>query len=220
MEFFGGVHELIVPDQLRPGVTDPCRYEPGVNRAYAEWAQHYGTTILPARPRKPRDKAKVEVGVQVVERWILARLRHETFFSLAELNRRIHELLEDLNDRPMRDYGQSRRERFLAIDRPALRPLPRERFVYAEWKQARVNIDYHIELERHFYSVPHSLVRERVELRYTATTVEVFHKGQRVASHRRSFQRGGYTTVPEHMPKSHRQHLEWSPTYWQQCLRD
>jgi transposase len=183
-----------------------------VNRAYAEWAQHYGTTILPARPRKPRDKAKVEVGVQVVERWILARLRHETFFSLAELNRRIHALLADLNDRPMRDYGQSRRERFLAIDRPALRPLPRERFVYAEWKQARVNIDYHIELERHFYSVPHSLARERVELRYTAATVEVFLKGQRVASHRRSFQRGGYTTVPEHMPKSHRQHLEWSPT--------
>jgi len=211
-EYYGGVTELVVPDQLKSGVTRACRYEPLVQRSYDEWSQHYGTTILPARPRKPRDKAKVEVAVQVVERWILARLRNETFFSLGELNRRIAELLEELNDRPMRGYGQSRRERFEAIDLPALRPLPAEPFEIAEWKHAKVNLDYHVEFERHLYSVPHALVHERVELRATASSIEVLHKGRRVALHRRDPMPGAYTTVPDHMPKAHRKHLEWTPS--------
>ena len=212
LAFFGGVPELVVPDQLKSGVTRACRYEPGLQRSYAEWSEHYGTTVLPARPRKPRDKAKVEVAVQVVERWILARLRHETFFSLAALNRRIRELLEDLNAREMRGYGASRRERFEQIDRPALRPLPREPFELAVWKHAKVNLDYHVELERHFYSVPHALVHERVELRATAKTVEILHRGRRVAVHRRDPMPGGYSTVAAHMPKAHQKHLTWTPT--------
>ncbi len=212
VEYFGGVCELVVPDQLKTGVTRACRYEPGVQRSYDEWSQHYGTTILPARPRKPRDKAKVEVAVQIVERWILARLRNETFFSLRELNERIRILLEDLNARPMRAYGQSRRERFEQIDQPALRPLPTVAYELAEWKHAKVNLDYHVVLERHLYSVPHPLVHARVELRYTATTVEVLHKGQRVAVHRRDPMPGAYTTLPAHMPKAHQKHLAWTPT--------
>ena len=159
-------------------------------------------------------KAKVEVAVQVVERWILARLRHETFFSLRELNARIAEWLEVLNDRPMRAYGQSRRERFEALDRPALRPLPKDPFELSEWKHAKVNLDYHVEFDRCFYSVPHPLVHERVEIRATRTSLEVFHKGQRVALHQRPayYAPGGYVTKPEHLPKAHRQHLEWTPT--------
>ena len=210
--FYGGVPAAIVPDQLKSGVTTPCRYEPGVQRTYEELAQHYGTTILPARPAAPRDKAKIEVGVQVAERWILARLRHETFFSLAALNERIAELLADLNARPMRHYGASRRELFERLDQPALRPLPPEPFVYAEWKTVRVNIDYHVEVEHHYYSVPYPLVHEQGEARMTATTVEVFHRGQRVAAHVRSVVRGGHTTCPAHMPKAHQQHLEWTPS--------
>jgi len=212
LAFFGGVPELVVPDQLKSGVTRACRYEPAVQRSYDEWSQHYGTTILPARPRKPRDKAKVEVAVQVAERWVLARLRHETFFSLAELNERIKTLLVDLNDRRMRGYGQSRRERFCQIDQPALRPLPAEPFELAEWKHAKINLDYHVEFDRHFYSVPHVLVHERVELRSTATSIEVLYKGRRVALHRRDPMPGTYTTVPAHMPKAHQKHLAWTPT--------
>jgi transposase len=211
VEYFGGVAEVTVPDQLKSGVTRACRYEPGLQRTYAEWAEHYDTTVIPARPSKPRDKAKVEVAVQVVERWILARIRNETFYSLGALNARIRELLRELNDRPMRAFGQGRRERYALIDRPALRPLPREPFQYAQWKAARVNIDYHVEFERHYYSVPFPLVRERVELRASALTVEVFHKGDRVASHARS-DKPGYSTNPAHMPKSHRAHLEWTPS--------
>ena len=212
LSFFGGVPELVVPDQLKSGVTRACRYEPGVQRSYNEWSEHFGTTILPARPRKPRDKAKVEVAVQVAERWILARIRHETFFSLADLNERIGVLLTDLNDRKMRGYGQSRRERFEQIDQPALGPLPTEPFELSEWKHAKVNLDYHVVLDRHFYSVPHPLVHERVELRFTKTSVEVLHKGQRVALHRRDPMPGTYTTVPAHMPKAHQKHLAWTPT--------
>ena len=209
---FGGVPGAIVPDQLKSGVTTPCRYEPGVQRTYQELAEHYGTVILPARPAKPRDKAKVEAGVLVAERWILARLRNETFFSLDALNERIAELGEELNDRVMRRYGQSRRQLFAKLDRPALKPLPPEPFVYGEWQVARVNIDYHVEVDHHYYSVHHSLVHERVEIRLTASTVEIFLRGQRVASHARSHQRGGHTTLAEHMPKAHQKHLEWTPS--------
>jgi len=212
-QFFGGVTEAIVPDQLKSGVIIPCRYEPGLQRTYDEFAQHYGTVILPARPAKPRDKAKIEVGVQIVERWILARLRHQTFFSLATLNARIAELLADLNARPMRLYRASRRELFARLDQPALRPLPAEAFVYGDWKiGARVNIDYHIELHGHYYSVPYALLHEHVDTCLTATTVEIFHRGQRIAAHRRSLVRGRHTTDPAHMPKAHQHHLEWTPS--------
>jgi transposase len=208
----GGVPLAVVPDQLKSGVTLACRYEPGIQRTYEELARHYGTTVLPARPLRPRDKAKVEVGVQVVERWILARLRNETFFSLEPLNERIAELLVDLNDRKMRVYGASRRELFERLDRPALKGLPAEPFVYAEWKTARLNIDYHAEIDHHYYSAPYSLVHEQVEARMTATTIELYHRGQRVASHLRSYARGKHSTNPEHMPKSHREHRDWSPS--------
>lgn len=212
LAFLGGVPAALVPDQLKSGVIVACRYEPGIQRTYEELAQHYGTAILPARPGHPRDKAKVEAGVLVAQRWILARLRHETFFSLEALNERIGELLEELNDRPMRVYGASRRELLERIDRPALRTLPPEAFAYAEWRKARLNIDYHAEVDHHFYSAPHALVHEELEARLTAITVELFHKGERVASHLRSYQRGRHTTVDEHMPKAHRAHAEWSPS--------
>jgi transposase len=212
-EYFGGVTALVVPDQLKSGVASPCRYEPEVQRIYAEWARHFDTAVLPARQGKPRDKAKVETAVQVAQRWILARLRDETFFSLGALNRRIAELLEELNGRPMKDYGGlSRRQLFEKLERDELRPLPVSPFVFAEWKEARVNIDYHIAFDEHFYSVPHPLVREAVEVRATGMTVEVYHRGKRVASHVRSSLKGRHTTAPDHMPKSHQKHLAWTPS--------
>jgi transposase len=213
VEYFGGVPAVWVPDQLRTGVTVPCRYEPGVQRTYAEWAQHYHTVVIPARPAKPRDKAKAEVAVQVAERWILARLRHETFFSLDALNARIRELLTALNARPMKTYGGvSRQDLFARYDRPALQPLPDERFIFGDWLRARVNIDYHVEVERHYYSVPHALIHAVLDIRLSATTLEIFQRGTRVWLHARSFMAGRHTTVPEHMPKAHRAHLEWSPS--------
>jgi transposase len=212
LEYIGGVPGAFVPDQLKGGVSRSCRYEPGVQRTYQEMATHYGTVVLPARPRKARDKAKVEAAVLVAERWILARLRHQTHFSVASINVAVRELLEELNDRVMRVYGESRRDLFERIDRPALRPLPDEPFVYAEWKLARVNIDYHVEVDRHYYSVPHRLIHEQVEVRLTARTVEIFFQSERLASHPRSFRRGRHTTVPEHMPKAHRKHMEWTPS--------
>ena len=211
-EYIGGVAELLVPDQLKSGVTKACRYEPGVQRTYEEMAEHYGTVVMPAQPRKPKDKAKVEVAVQIAQRWILAVLRHETFFSLAALNTRIRALLGRLNDRPMRAYRASRRELFVRLDQPALRPLPTQPFTFAEWKFAKVNIDYHVELEGHYYSVPHALVGEQVELCFTAATLEVYCRSQRVASHLRNAQRGRHTTVPAHMPKAHQKHMTWTPS--------
>ncbi len=212
-EYYGGVPALVVSDQLKSAVTRPCRYEPGLQRTYAEWGRHYNTALLPARTYKPKDKAKVERAVQIAQRWIIARLRNETFFHLHPLNKRIFELLEELNDRPMKSYGEvSRRELFENIERAFLGPLPEHRFVIAEWKSARVNMDYHVVYDYHSYSSPHQLSYEEVEIRATAVTIEIFHRGKRVASHRRSFQAGGYTTVKEHMPKSHQKHLEWTPT--------
>jgi transposase len=210
--FFGGVSAAVVCDQLKSGVTLPCRYEPGLQKTYEEFAAHVGTTILPARPKKPRDKAKVEVAVQVAERWILARLRHETFHTLAALNARIRELLDDLNRRRMRHYQASRWELFTRLDRPALRPLPATPFVYGVWKLAKVNVDYHVEIDHHYYSVPHALVHAQVDVRVSALTVEIFSRGQRVAAHVRSHVRGRHTTVTAHMPKAHQRHREWSPS--------
>jgi transposase len=213
VEYFGGVPAVVVPDQLRTGIGQPCRYEPTLQQTYAEWARHYGTAVVPARPAKPRDKAKVEVGVQVVQRWILARLRHEVFFSLPPLNARIRELLGELNARPMKTYGgQSRRDLFERFDRPALQPLPPEHYVYGEWSQARANVDYHVEVKRHYYSVPHPLIHRLLDVRVSASSVEIFDRGMRVCVHRRHDTPGRHTTIAEHMPKAHRAHLEWSPS--------
>jgi transposase len=209
--FFGGVPELLVPDNLKSGVQRACRYEPDLNPTYAELAHHYGVAVLPARVRKPRDKAKAESGVQLVERWILAALRHRTFFSLAELNAAIAELLERLNDKPFKKLPGSRRSAFAQIDQPALRPLPAAPYVYATWKKVRVHIDYHVELDGHYYSVPYALVKQPLDARLTQRTVELFHKGNRVASHVRSSAKGRHTTIPEHMPKAHREYAEWTP---------
>ena len=210
LTFIGGVPQQIVSDNLRAGITRACFYEPQINRTYADMATHYGTAIIPARPYKPRDKAKVEVGVQVVQRWILARLRNRRFFSLAELNQAIRELVEQLNDRPMRGWGTSRRALYEQIDRPALQPLPPTPYDYAEWKRCRVSLDYHVEIEKHFYSVPFRLLREEVEARVTAKTVELFHRGKLVATHLRSLRPRRATTVAEHMPSSHRRYRDWT----------
>ena len=213
LEYFGGVPRCVVPDQLRSAVRSPGRYEPLTQRSYAELGRHYGMAVVPARPLHPRDKAKVEVAVQIAQRWILARLRNEQFFALSDLNERIGELLEDLNARPMKRFGgASRREVFDRIERSELRQLPPTRYQKADWKKARVNIDYHIEFDKHYYSVPSQLLKEPVEVRATPTTVEVFHKEKRVAAHRRSSRIGQHTTTSEHMPKSHRAHAEWSPS--------
>jgi transposase len=211
LTFLGGVPQLVVPDNLKAGVTKACRYEPELNPTYAEWARHYNTAVLPARPYKPKDKAKVEVGVQIVERWILARLRHQQFFSLAELNTAIAALLTTLNQRPFKKLPGSRHSQFLTYEHPALKPLPPLPYEYADWRQARVHLDYHLEVEGHFYSVPHRFVRQAVDVRLTVSTIEVFLKGERIATHRRSARKGSHTTLAEHMPKAHQRHLEWTP---------
>ncbi len=209
--YFGAVPHCLVPDNLLSGVTRPCRYEPGINPTYQEMATHYGTAVIPARVRKPRDKPKVEAGVQFVQRFILAGLRHQTFFSLAEANTAIKERLELLNNRPFRKLPGTRKSRFEELDRPAMLPLPELPYQYAQWKIARVHIDYHVDVEGHFYSVPFRLVREQVDVRYTSATVECFHKGNRVASHPRSFLKGKFTTNPEHMPPAHREYADYTP---------
>ena len=211
LSFFQGVPELVIPDNLKSGVTKACRYEPDLNPTYQELATHYGFAVIPARVRKPRDKAKVEVGVQVVERWILARLRHVTFFTLHDLNTHIRSFLSQLNHRPFRKLPGSRRSLYESLDRPALKPLPINPYTYAEWKKARVNIDYHIEAEGHYYSVPYQLVKEQVDVRLTSETIEVFRKSQRIASHRRSMIKGHHSTIPQHMPKPHQHYAEWTP---------
>ena len=188
-----------------------CRYEPDLNPTYQEMARHYGVAVIPARPRKPRDKAKVENAVLLVERWILARLRNRTFFSLAELNQAIWALLKSLNSRPLRVLKVSRQELFESLDKPALKALPNERFEHATWGRARVNIDYHVEIGGHYYSVPYQLVSKEVDTRVTAATVECFRKGQRVAVHAKSLARGRHTTLAAHMPKAHQAQAEWTP---------
>ena len=209
--FFGGVARQLVCDNLKAGVTAACRYEPGINRTYQEMAAHYGTAVVPARVRRPRDKAKAEVGVQVVERWILARLRHRRLFGLEEANAAVRELLEALNDRPMRRVGASRRALFEAVERGALLPLPAAPFEYAEWRRCRVGLDYHVEVHGHWYSVPHRLARAVVDARVTERGVEVFHNGAVAAIHVRNPLRHRHTTVPEHMPSAHRRHADWTP---------
>jgi transposase len=210
--FYGGVPQILVPDNLRSGVTKACRYEPELNPTYADLARHYGVAVIPARVRKPRDKAKAEAGVLVVERWILACLRHQTFFSLADLNAAIAMYRDRLNRRPFKKLPGCRRSVFDALDRPALQPLPTEPYVYAEWRHARVNIDSHVEVEGHYYSVPAPLIHAQLDARLTATTLECFHKGQRVASHVRSAERGRHTTVVAHLPQAYQRAQEWPPS--------
>lgn len=211
-EYFGGVPEITVPDQPRTAVSKPSRYEPEINATFLEMAQHYRTVIIPARPRKPRDKAKVENAVLIAQRWIIAPLRNQQFFSLAQINEAVAERLELLNSREFQKLDTSRKELFEALDMPALQGLPVRRYEYADWVNPRVNIDYHVEIDRHYYSVPYQLVHKKVEARCTTTTIEIFHKRKRVGSHRRSYHAHGATTSREHMPKAHQRYAEWTPS--------
>jgi transposase len=207
-EFFGGLPKILRPDNPKTGVKSPNYYEPDLNPTYQEMAEYYQVAVLPARVRKPRDKGNVENGVQNVERWVLAPLRHQTFFSEAEANRAIKPLLEGLNNRPMAHLGKSRRQLFAELDQLELRPLPQKPYEFATWKTAKVNIDYHVAFEKHFYSVPHTLLHQQVEVRASERMVEIFHKGRQVALHPRSLAAGRFSTRPEHMPSSHRFVLE------------
>ncbi len=210
-EFFGGVAEITVPDNTTTAVRRPDRYEPDLNPIYADLACHYGTAVIPARVARPRDKAAVEAAVLLASRWIVAALRNRVFFSLAEINEAVRELLAQLNDRVRRVLGASRRQLFERIERQVLLPLPAERYQWLHWRTAKVGPDYHIEADRHYYSVPFQLVAEQVDVRMSTDVVEVLHKNRRVASHVRSYATGRYTTVLDHMPSSHRRYAEWTP---------
>jgi len=203
LQFIGGVPAAIVPDNLKSAVTRALRYEPEINPSYQDFAEHYGVAILPARVRKPRDKAKVEAGVLVVERWILARLRNRTFFSLGELNVAIRELLEQLNSRPFKKLDGSRQSRFVELDRPALRPLAPRAYEFGHWKKAKVYPDYHVQVGRAYYSVPYRLIGQQLDVRVSAHRVEIFHSGQLVAAHARSTDRGHRSTRDAHRPERH-----------------
>jgi transposase len=209
--FLGGIPKVLVPDNLKSAVSKSNYYDPDINPSYLDMANHYGTAVIPARVRKPKDKAKVEVAVQVVERWILARLRNRQFFSLGQLNRAIAALLEDLNSKPFQKLPGSRKSAFESLDRPALSPLPSAPYQFAEWKIATVNVDYHIEVHRHYYSVPHTLIKKKLDVRITNNTIECFYKNKRVASHIRSHHKGRHSTIKEHMPKSHQKWAQWTP---------
>jgi transposase len=210
MEFYGGCTDMVVPDNLRSGVSKACRYDPDLNPSYQQWAEHYLVAVIPARPYKPKDKAKAENAVLIVQRWILARLRHHSFFSLAELNQCIRALLEDLNNRPFKQLPGCRRSAFEQLDKPALKPLPCHPYQYVAIKPVKVNIDYHVQYEDHYYSVPHQYVGERLELHASDTLVEAYFRRQPVASHPR-MHTPGFTTNPAHMPRRHREHQQWSP---------
>jgi transposase len=211
-EFFGGVPQIIVPDNLKSGVTHPSKYEPDINPTYHDMANHYEVAVIPARPKKPKDKAKVESAVRFVENRILAALRNHTFFSLSELNQAISKKLHELNTTKFQKLDTTRKELFEKVDRPALKPLPLKKYVYAEWRKVLVNMDYHVEFDSHYYSVPYQLCKEQVDIRHTDTSVEILFKNKRITSHIRSYVKGKFTTQPEHMPKSHQKYLEWTPS--------
>jgi transposase len=217
--FHGGVPRLVIPDNLKSGVHKASFYDPEINRSYGMMATHYGVGILPARPRRPRDKAKVEAGVRFAQSYILGRLRHQTFFSLAECNAAIATVLERINGRVMRRLGVSRRDLFEAVERPALRPLPAEVYEFAEWRLARVGPDYHVEVESFFYSVPHALIRAQVDVRITSRTIEIFHRGRRIAAHQRRYGGRRHGTHPDHMPSAHRRYAEWTPERFKRWAR-
>jgi transposase len=210
-EFLGGVPELVIPDNLKSAVSKPCRYEPDLNPSYQDLAEHYGTAVIPARVRKPKDKAKAEVGVQIVERWILARLRKQTFFSLADANATIRVLLTDLNSRPFKKLPGSRKDAFEALDRPVLKPLPVDAYTFSQWLKVRAGIDYHVEVDGHYYSVPYQLRSQQLDARITASSIECFVQRKRVASHVRSSQKGRHTTTSSHMPKGQQEFADWTP---------
>ena len=212
-EFFGGVSKILRPDNPKMGVKSPNYYEPDLNPTYQEMAEYYQVAVLPARVRRPRDKGCVENGVQNVERWVLAPLRNQTFFSLGEANRAVQKLVAALNQKIMPQYGKSRHQLFEEIDRPELRPLPEKPYQFALWKTAKVNIDYHVAFEKHFYSVPHALIQQQVEIKATERMVEIFHKGKQVAIHPRSSAQGRFSTRAEHMPSNHRFVLE-QDSHW------
>ena len=214
--YFGGVPRLIVPDNLKSGVNHASFYDPEINRSYAMMASHYGVGILPARPRRPKDKAKVENGVRFAQSCILGRLRRQTFFSLAEANAAIAAALDRINDHVMRRLGVSRRHLFETVERPALGSLPAQDYEFAEWRMARVATDYHVEFKSFFYSVPHDLIRQQVDIRATDRTIEIFHRGKRVAVHQRRYGGRRYGTHPEHMPSSHRRYAQWTPDRFRQ----
>lgn len=209
--FFGGVPDLLVPDNLKSATTRACKYDPDLNPTYQQMAAHYRVGILPARPLKPKDKAKAENGVLLVERWIMAVLRRETFYTLTALNQRINILLERLNSKPFQKLEGCRKSLFESTDKPALKPLPLIPYQFTEIKKVRVNIDYHVEVEKHYYSVPHGLIRQTLEAHITEHTVVLYHHNQCVAQHRKMSKPGGYTTVTEHMPKSHQEYSQWNP---------
>ena len=210
-EYFGGTPKMLVPDNLKSAVIKTHRYEPDLNPAYQQMAEHYGVAVIPARPYKPKDKAKAEVAVLIVERWIMARLRHQTFFTLASLNQAIRVLLDELNDRPFKKLPGSRRSQFEQLDQPLLQPLPGNRYEYRHIKQVRVHIDYHIDYEGHYYSVPHELIKQEVEVHASAQSVVIYSSGVRVAIHARSDRKGHHSTLPEHRPKAHQAMAEWTP---------
>jgi transposase len=221
LSFIGGVPQLIVPDNPKAMIANANRYEPRSNDTVLDFARHYGTSVLPARARHPQDKAKAESAVQIVERWIMARLRHQSFESVEAVNDAIAPLLKRLNEKPFQKLPGNRASAFADIDAPALQPLPLQRYEIAHFKRVKVHIDYHIDVERHRYSVPHALVGQTLEARVTATVVEVLHRGQRVASHARNSRQGGFTTQVAHMPAAHRAHLEWTPQrliHWGQSI--
>lgn len=209
-EFFNGLPTCLVPDNLKAGVTKPHLYDPDTNATYQEMANHYSIAVIPARVRTPKDKPKVEVGVQGIQRWILAPLRDCTFFSVAEINAAIAPLLKVYNERPFQQLPGSRYSQFLGIDKPALRPLPISRYQFAQWKQARAGIDYHISFEKHYYSIPYRYLKLTIDLRISDRTIECFFKGKRIALHQRSF-KPGHTTLIEHMPKAHQDYVQWTP---------
>jgi len=209
-DYFGGTPEMLVPDNLKSGVSRACRYDPDLNPSYQQLAAHYQLAVVPARPYKPKDKAKAEVGVQVVERWILARLRHHSFFSLAELNQTLRLLLDELNRKPFKQLPGNRAQAFAQLDQPALKPLPRHPYRYVAIQTVKVNIDYHVQYEKHHYSVPHQYVGESLELHAGDTLISLYFRGQAVATHARKF-RPGTTTEPAHMPQHHRKHQHWTP---------
>lgn len=211
-EHLGGVTEILSPDNLKSGVSRACRYEPDANPTYLDMARFYGVAVIPRRPRKPRDGAKVESGVQIVEREVLARLRDHTFFSLSELNRAMWPLVDKVNRRPFQKLDYSRQDLFLELDKPVLKPLPASRYELADFLHPTVNIDYHVEVLGHYYSVPYELKGQKVDVRLTARLVEALHRGKRVASHLRDDRKGRHTTDPAHMPRAHREHLDWTPS--------
>lgn len=212
LEFFGGVPELFVPDNLKSAVNIASKYEPVINQSFRAMVKYYGGVVIPARAYRPKDKAKVESAVLIASRWILARIRDHKFFSLDELNQTLWDLLEEFNNAKFQKLNYSRRSLFEEVEKSALKELPASRYVVAEWKRAKLNIDYHVQLEGCYYSAPYRLRGEDLECRYTDTTVELFSKGNRVATHARSHKEGHVSTNPEHMPKAHREHLEWSPS--------